>query len=75
MPRRKEPRIPDGVLDQLMAGVEPKTAFDPNGPIDDLTKALVERVLNTKMDHHRASVEPSNPRSGHDKKTVAPTPV
>ena len=30
MPRRKEPRIPDAVLDQLLAGADPKTAFDPN---------------------------------------------
>ena len=30
MPRRKEPRIPDTVLDQLLSGADPKTAFDPN---------------------------------------------
>ena len=44
MPRRKEPRIPDAVLDQLLSGADPKTAFDPNGLIDDLKKALAERV-------------------------------
>ena len=38
MPRRKEPGIPDAVLDQLLAGADPKTAFDPNGLIDDLKK-------------------------------------
>ena len=54
MPRRKEPRIPDTVLDQLLAGADPKTAFDPNGLIDDLKKALAERVLNAEMDHHLA---------------------
>ncbi len=26
MPRRKEPHIPDGVLDQLLAGADPRTA-------------------------------------------------
>jgi len=31
MPRRKEPRIPDAVLDQLLAGADPNTVFDPNG--------------------------------------------
>ena len=36
MPRRKEPRIPDAVLDQLLGGADPKTAFDPNGLLDDL---------------------------------------
>ena len=27
MPRRKEPRIPDAALDQLLAGADPKTVF------------------------------------------------
>ena len=31
MPKRKDPRIPDAILDQLLAGADPKTAFDPNG--------------------------------------------
>src|SRR5436189_130082 len=70
MPRRKEPRIPDAVLDQLLAGADPKTAFDPNGLIDDLKKALAERVLNAEMDHHLAGEEPSNRRNGYGKKTV-----
>jgi hypothetical protein len=55
MPRRKEPHIPDAILDQLLAGVDPKTAFEPNGLIDDLKKALAERVLNAEMDHHLSS--------------------
>jgi hypothetical protein len=29
MPRRKEPKIPDAILDQLLAGADAKTAFDP----------------------------------------------
>src|SRR4051794_13369731 len=70
MPRRKEPRIPDAVIDQLLAGADPKTAFDPNGLIDDLKKALAERVLNAEMDHHLAGEEPSNRRNGYGKKTV-----
>ena len=45
MPRRKEPHIPDAILDQLLAGADPKTAFDPNGLLDDLKKALAERAL------------------------------
>jgi putative transposase len=36
MPRRKDPRIPDAVLDQLLAGADPKTVFDPNGLLDNL---------------------------------------
>ena len=70
MPRRKEPRIPDAVLDQLLAGADPKTAFDPNGLLDDLKKALAERVLNAEMDHHLAGEEPGNRRNGYGKKTV-----
>src|SRR5438309_2610037 len=70
MPRRKEPRIPDSVLDQLLAGADPKTVFDPNGLIDDLKKALAERVLNAEMDHHLAGEEQGNRRNGYGKKTV-----
>ena len=70
MPRRKEPRIPDAILDQLPAGADPKTAFDPNGLLDDLKKALAERVLNAEMDHHLAGEEPGNRRNGYGKKTV-----
>src|ERR687889_710982 len=70
MPRRKEPRIPDAVLDQLLAGADPRTALEPNGLIDDLKKALAERVLNAEMDHHLAGEEPGNRRNGYGKKTV-----
>ena len=48
MPRRKEPRIPDAILDQLLDGADLKTVFDPNG-LNDLKKALAERVLNAEM--------------------------
>jgi hypothetical protein len=44
MARRKAPRIPDALLDQLQAGADPKTAFDANGLLDDLKKALAERA-------------------------------
>src|ERR1041384_1724126 len=70
MPRRKEPRISDAVLDQLLAGADPKSVFEPNGLIDDLKKALAERVLNAEMDHHLAGEEPGNRRNGYGKKTV-----
>src|SRR3954469_21883697 len=54
MPRRKEPKIPDAVLDQLLAGADPKAAFDPGGLLDGLKKAFAERALNAAMDHHLA---------------------
>ena len=74
MARRKEPKIPDAILDQLLAGADPKTAFDPNGLLDDLKKALAERALSAEMDHHLASGEASNSRNGYGKKTVTTEP-
>jgi putative transposase len=73
MPRRKEPRIPDALLDQLLGGADAKTAFDPNGLLDDLKKALAEWALNTEIDHHldgEAVEGRSNSRNGYGKKTV-----
>jgi putative transposase len=70
MLRRKEPKIPDAILDQLLAGADPKTAFDPNGLLDELKKALAERALNAEMDHHLASEEVDNRRNGYGRKTV-----
>jgi putative transposase len=70
MPRRKEPRIPDAILDQLLAGADPKTAFDPNGLLDGLKKALAERALNAEMDHHLGGEEAGNSRNGYGRKTV-----
>jgi len=70
MARRKAPRIPDELLDQLLAGADPKTAFDANGLLDDLKKALAERALNAEMDHHLAGDETGNSRNGYGRKTV-----
>ena len=68
MPRRKEPKIPDAILDQLLAGADPRTAFDPNGLLDGLKKALAERALNAEMDHHLAGA--GNSRNGYGRKSV-----
>jgi putative transposase len=70
MPRRKEPIIPDAIVDQLLAGTNAATIFDPNGLLDGLKKALAERVLNAEMDQHLAGDEPGNRRNGYGKKTV-----
>ena len=69
MARREAPYIPDQPLDQLLASADPRTAFDPNGLLDGLKKALAERALNAEMDHHLAS-EPGNSRNGYGAKTV-----
>src|SRR5829696_1989612 len=52
MARRKEPRIADHLLDQLLAGAEAKSAFAKDGLLAELKKALAERALNAEMDHH-----------------------
>jgi putative transposase len=70
MARRKATRIPDELLDQLLAGTDPKTAFDADGLLDGLKKALAERALNTEMDHHLATGEGGNTRNGYGRKTV-----
>jgi putative transposase len=70
MARRKEPKIPGALLDQLLAGADPKTAFDPNGLLDELKKAFAERALNAEMDHHLSTGEPGNSRNGYGRKTV-----
>jgi hypothetical protein len=44
MPRRKEPKFSDVLLDQLLAGADPRTAFNPNGLLDGLKKPPVGRA-------------------------------
>jgi putative transposase len=70
MARRKDPIIPDALLDQLLAGGDAKAAFDQNGLLDQLKKALAERVLKAEMDHHLAGDESGNRRNGYGRKTV-----
>jgi putative transposase len=71
MARRKEPSIPDAILDQLLGGADAKTAFDPGGLLDGLKKALAERALNAEMDHHLdGEGGAGNGRNGYGKKTV-----
>jgi putative transposase len=74
MARRKQPNIPDEILDQLLAGGDPRDALaDKNGLLDALKKALAERALNAEMDHHLETGEPdgrANTRNGYGRKTV-----
>jgi putative transposase len=70
MPRRKPAHISDELLDQLLAGADPKTAFDADGLLDALKKALAERALNAEMDLHLATGEDGNVRNGYGRKTV-----
>jgi mutator family transposase len=71
MARRKQPVIPDALVDQLLAGADAKTAFDKDGLLDELKKALAERALNAEMDHHLgAGKGDGNRRNGYGRKTV-----
>ncbi len=61
------------LLDQLLAGRDPKELFAKNGLLDDLKKALSERILNTELDEHLDGerVDGSfNRRNGTSRKTV-----
>ncbi|RWB93840.1 MULTISPECIES: IS256 family transposase [unclassified Mesorhizobium] len=71
MTRRKEPAIPNDLLDQLLAGGAASAAFEQGGLLDTLKKALTERALNAEMDYHLASGEDAgNTRNGYGRKTV-----
>lgn len=73
MPRRKLPAIPDELLDQLLAGSDPRAALADGGLLEGLKKALAERVLNAELDHHLEAGEPDgrpNGRNGYGAKTV-----
>src|SRR3954449_4648302 len=74
MARRKQPSIPDDVLERLLAGGDPRdTLAGKDGLLEGLKKALSERALNAEMDHHLESGEPdgrANSRNGYGRKTV-----
>jgi putative transposase len=74
MARRKQPSIPDQLLDQLLAGGDPRdTLTGKDGLLDALKKALAERALDAEMDHHLESGEPdgrANTRNGYGRKSV-----
>ena len=65
--------IEKDLLDQLLAGRDPKDVFNKDGLVDELKKALSERILNTELDEHLDDdgVDgKSNHRNGYSKKSV-----
>jgi putative transposase len=73
MPRRKQPLIPDELLDQLLAGSDARSALADGGLLDGLKKALAERALNAELDHHLEGGEPdgrANGRNGYGARSV-----
>lgn len=68
-----KPKIPPELLDQLLDGSDPQKVFESDGLIDELKKALAERILDAEMDVHLGGEEEQasgNHRNGHSKKTV-----
>ena len=60
-------------LINCLTGRTPRTAFNPDGILDALKKALAERMLNAEMDQHlssEASDGRANTRNGYGQKTV-----
>ncbi len=66
MSRRKEPAIPNELLDQLLAGGGAGAALAQGGLLDALKKALAERVSNAGMDHRRCRQQPQRLRLQDD---------
>lgn len=61
------------LLDQLLSGRDPNEVFAKDGLLDDLKKALSERLLNAELDEHLENERSDgnvNRRNGHSKKTV-----
>jgi putative transposase len=65
--------IEKDILDQLLAGRDPKDLFAKDGLVDELKKALSERILNTELDEHlsgEAASGSGNHRNGSSKKSM-----
>src|SRR5258708_36025350 len=65
--------IEKDLLDQLLAGRDPKDVFNKDGLVDELKKALSERTLNADIDEHldgAGGEANGNHRNGYSKKSV-----
>lgn len=70
---KKRQTIDPALLDELLAGRDPKTVLSSEGLLGELQKALAERILNAEMDHHLdgpEEQEAGNHRNGNSIKTV-----
>ena len=73
MASRRKPVVPDELLDQLLGGSDALEAFQSGDLVQDLKKALAERILNAELDHHlddEAEQSIGNHRNGHSRKRV-----
>ena len=66
------------IVDELLKEADPKTVFSSEGLLDEIKKALAERMLNAELDDHLqneaaaagSGAPGSNHRNGYTKKTV-----
>ena len=61
------------LLDQLLAGRDPRDVFNKDGLVDELKKSLSERILNAELDEHLDGEDlegKSNHRNGYSQKSV-----
>ncbi len=73
MASRHKPVVPDELLDRLLGGSDALEAFQGGDLVQDLKKALAERILNAELDHHLDDEDEqssSNHRNGHSRKRV-----
>lgn len=71
------------LVEELLAGRDPSEVFTRDGLLDELKRALAERMLDAELDQHLSSERaradgaadgeaeaPRNHRNGHSRKTV-----
>jgi putative transposase len=72
MAKKRKPAVADELLDELLEGTDALSAFQSGDLIQDLKKALAERILNAELDHHLDDDERAsgNHKNGHSSKQV-----
>ena len=73
MANKRKPAVPEELLDQLLDGTDALEAFQSGDLVQDLKKALAERILSAELDHHLDHEEEQasgNHRNGHSRKRV-----
>lgn len=73
MASRRKPAVSDELLDQLLDGTDALEALQSGDLVQDLKKALAERILYAELDHHLDHEEEQasgNHRNGHSRKRV-----
>lgn len=70
--------IKNEIVEELLKGADPKKVFSCDGLLDEIKKALAERMLNAELDEHlqnetraaEGAMSVANHRNGYSKKTV-----